>query len=150
MTLPGPVLITTLLVLAVRPDAGDPGPPDRPGQPIPPDPVPSGLHSPRTDNLERVPPARSYARVTHPDSLAEAEGLLDNQAVQLPAAWQAMLVKRDSAWVRALRLHYGAIVFDGHIDSPTRMLEDSLDFRRLNTISEAHVDLPRMVAGGLV
>jgi membrane dipeptidase len=44
-------------------------------------------------------------------------------------------------------LYRDALVFDGHIDTPLRIAEDGVDFGARGTSS--HVDLPRMIDGGL-
>ncbi|MEM8601579.1 MAG: hypothetical protein AAGF99_16815, partial [Bacteroidota bacterium] len=55
----------------------------------------------------------------------------------------------DSLWQRALDLHYDALVLDGHIDTPTQVLDDGYDFTRRHQRRRGsrHVDLPRMIEG---
>ncbi|MEO1077311.1 MAG: dipeptidase [Bacteroidota bacterium] len=57
----------------------------------------------------------------------------------------------DTLWQRALALHYDALVLDGHIDTPTLVLDDGYDFTRRyqRRRGSRHVDLPRMIEGGL-
>jgi membrane dipeptidase len=64
---------------------------------------------------------------------------------------KSRLVAEDSLWARALRLHYDALVTDGHIDTPSLMLDDGYDFgeRHQPRSGAHHVDLPKMVEGGL-
>ncbi len=55
---------------------------------------------------------------------------------------------RDNAdWKRALKLHYNALVIDGHIDTPTLIFEQDYEIGEWHT--SAAVDLPRMNSGGL-
>jgi membrane dipeptidase len=53
----------------------------------------------------------------------------------------------DPLWAEALRIHFDAIVVDGHIDTPSLMLDSDYDLGARH--SAEHVDLPRMVEGGL-
>ena len=53
----------------------------------------------------------------------------------------------DSLWADALRIHYDAVVLDGHIDTPTLMLDRGYALGQRHRGD--HVDLPRMAAGGL-
>ena len=57
----------------------------------------------------------------------------------------------DTLWARALRLHYDALVMDGHVDTPTEMLLRGYAFAERHRArgGSAHVDLPRMREGGL-
>ena len=84
-----------------------------------------------------------------PDSLDEIAAMLDSGRVALPAPRQATLTQKDSLWAEVLALHYRAIVLDGHIDTPTRMLDDGYPVAKRHTAYRAHVDLPRMEEGGL-
>jgi len=45
------------------------------------------------------------------------------------------------------KLYGDALVFDGHVDTPLRIADDGIDFGARQSAS--HVDLPRMVDGGL-
>ena len=65
------------------------------------------------------------------------------------AVRQRVLIREDSLWREALRIHYNALVVDGHIDTPALMLDDSYDVGARHPAHEAHVDLPRMFDGGL-
>jgi membrane dipeptidase len=97
------------------------------------------------------------ARIALPDSSALVETPAprprlvssDSGAIAMPTLMQRILVKRDSLWRRALDVHYDAIVFDGHADTPTLMLEEGYRFGDRHHARESHVDLPRMFEGGL-
>ncbi len=75
----------------------------------------------------------------------------DGGAVRLGEPTRSRLLAEDSLWAHALRLHYDAIVTDGHIDTPSLMLDDSyaLGERHTPRAGSAHVDLPKMIEGGL-
>ena len=75
----------------------------------------------------------------------------DGGAVRLPDATVRRLVAEDPLWEDALRIHYDAIVLDGHVDTPSLMLDDGyqLGERHRPEPGRAHLDLPRMVEGGL-
>ena len=64
---------------------------------------------------------------------------------------RARLVAEDPLWEQALRLHYDALVMDGHVDTPSLMLDEGsrLGERHTPETGRAHLDLPRMVEGGL-
>lgn len=83
---------------------------------------------------------------TPPDTL-----FADGGTVRLPETLVRRLVAEDPLWADALRLHYSALVMDGHIDTPSLMLDDGYRFgeRHRPLAGSAHVDLPRMVEGGL-
>ncbi len=79
-----------------------------------------------------APPDTSFAdgdRVRHPDA--------------------ARLVAQDPLWARALALHFDALVMDGHIDTPSLMLDGGYALGDRHDAATSHVDLPRMVEGGL-
>ena len=78
-----------------------------------------------------------------------AAGMVDSGAVAMPAVRQHILLKQDSLWAEALRIHYNALVLDGHIDTPLLMLDKGYRFGTRHRSHEGHVDLPRMFAGGL-
>jgi membrane dipeptidase len=87
---------------------------------------------------------------TAPADTARPEAaMLDSGTVALPDSQQRALVKNDSLWQKALRVHYRAIVFDGHADTPTLMAEEGYDIGPRHAPAEAHLDLPRMKTGGL-
>ncbi|WP_084696248.1 dipeptidase [Salisaeta longa] len=73
----------------------------------------------------------------------------DGGAVALPAHLRQQLIARDSLWATALRIHYRALVLDGHLDTPTRMHDENYRFAQRHTAYRAHVDRPRMADGGL-
>lgn len=81
-----------------------------------------------------------------PDSL-----LSDGGEIRLGEPMKSRLLAEDSLWAEALRIHYDAIVTDGHIDTPSLMLDDGYDFgeRHPPRAGSHHVDLPKMVEGGL-
>src|SRR5690554_2187542 len=72
----------------------------------------------------------------------------DSGPVALPSPRYHALLRLDTLWARVLALHYRTLVFDGHIDTPTRMLE-GFEFGRRHRRADGHVDLPRMFEGGL-
>ena len=103
------------------------------------DPAPG---APRADAAtDQVPP-----NPVLPDTL-----FADGDRVRLPDAEVRHLVAMDPLWAEALRIHYDALVMDGHIDTPSLMLDEAYAFgeRHAPQAGRAHVDLPRMVEGGL-
>jgi membrane dipeptidase len=87
-----------------------------------------------------------------PEAPASTDSLLsDGGAVRLGEPMKSRLVADDSLWARALQVHYDAIVTDGHIDTPSLMLDDAYDFgeRHRPRSGSQHVDLPKMTEGGL-
>ena len=81
-----------------------------------------------------------------PDS---TERMTDGGSIVLPEVRQRILVREDSLWADALRIHYDAIIIDGHIDTPSLMLDEGYRFHERHRSGESHVDLPRMFEGGL-
>ena len=75
----------------------------------------------------------------------------DGDLVPLDSAVVARLVAEDPLWADALRIHFDALVIDGHVDTPTEMLLRGYDLGARHRASggSAHVDLPRMTEGGL-
>ena len=73
----------------------------------------------------------------------------DGGDVRMDATQQRRLIEEDTLWEEALRLHYDAVVVDGHVDTPGLMLDDGYDVGVRHGAGEAHVDLPRMFEGGL-
>ena len=73
----------------------------------------------------------------------------DGGAVRMAPIRRHVLIQEDSLWVEALRIHYNAIVFDGHIDLPTKMVDEGYEMARRHPAYAAHVDVPRMFEGGL-
>ncbi|OZC04746.1 hypothetical protein BSZ36_14330 [Rubricoccus marinus] len=69
----------------------------------------------------------------------------------MDSATVARLIAEDPLWEDALRIHYDALIMDGHIDTPTEMLLRRYRFasRHRARGGSAHVDLPRMIEGGL-
>lgn len=100
---------------------------------------------------ETVPPETG----TEPADTAAAapaervEPLSDGGAVLMPVETRGALLARDSLWAAALRIHYDAIVIDGHVDTPTLMLDRGYRIAERHTPGQGHVDLPRMADGGL-
>lgn len=83
-------------------------------------------------------------------AVAQPEALMtDGGQIDMPGARVAALVSQDTLWAEALRIHYNALVMDGHIDTPTLMLDKSYAFGQRHGRQVAHVDLPRMFDGGL-
>ena len=91
-------------------------------------------------------PAAAATNAAPPDTT-----FADGGAVGLPAVLARRLVAEDPLWAEALRIHYSALVMDGHIDTPSLMLDEGYRFgeRHRPLAGSAHVDLPRMVEGGL-
>lgn len=75
--------------------------------------------------------------------------MVDSGMVAMPEPRRRILLGQDSLWAEALRIHYQALVFDGHIDTPTLMLDEGYRFGARHRDYESHVDLPRMFDGGL-
>ncbi|CAN5600659.1 dipeptidase [soil metagenome] len=67
--------------------------------------------------------------------------------VRLGEPMRSRLIAEDTLWERALAIHYDTIVLDGHIDTPSLML--SRGYQLGTRHRSDHVDLPRMVEGGL-
>jgi membrane dipeptidase len=80
---------------------------------------------------------------------AHAGPFVDGDAVALAPATVRELVADDSLWAEALRIHYNAVVLDGHIDVPALIVDDGYDLTRRHSRHRSHVDLPRMQDGGL-
>ena len=55
--------------------------------------------------------------------------------------------RKDSLWKKALEIHYHALTVDGHVDTPTLMMQQSYDIGEWH--AGAAVDIPRMNSGGL-
>ncbi len=98
-----------------------------------------------------IPACRAQERAApdDADSVAVVPVMTDSGAVVMPGAQQHLLLRKDSLWAEALRIHYNAIVFDGHIDTPLLMLDKGYRFGARHRTHESHVDLPRMFDGGL-
>ncbi len=79
----------------------------------------------------------------------EAAASIDSGPVLLPRIRQTILIQEDSLWARTLRVHYNAIVIDGHVDTPSLMVDKGYDVREKHLTRVGHVDLPRMFEGGL-
>lgn len=97
-------------------------------------------------NEEAAASSTSHAGAL-PDTLVASDG----GAIRLPAEVVARLVAEDPLWETALRLHYDTVVMDGHVDTPSLLLDEGYAFgaRHAPEPGRAHVDLPRMVEGGL-
>jgi membrane dipeptidase len=100
----------------------------------------------RSQDRGETPPADTTAVLPPTDPTAT---MVDSGAVAMPGAWRQMLVQRDALWAEALRIHYNAIVVDGHIDTPLLMLDEGYSFTQRHASHQSHVDLPRMFEGGL-
>lgn len=92
-----------------------------------------------TDAVPREPDAPAVGA----DTLVTADG----GRIAMPDAKARRLIAADPLWAEALRIHYDAIVVDGHIDTPSLMLDDGYQLGERHT--HDHVDLPRMIEGGL-
>lgn len=75
----------------------------------------------------------------------------DSGEIRMNAPTRERLIAEDPLWEEALRIHYDAIVMDGHIDTPSLMVDEDYDFsvRHTPESSRNHVDLPKMFEGGL-
>ena len=98
------------------------------------------------DAPEPAPPASVDAPAA-PGARADSLDTADGGAVALPAAEVDRLVAGDPLWAEALRIHYDAVVIDGHVDTPSIMLDRGYLLK--NRHEGDHLDLPRMVEGGL-
>jgi membrane dipeptidase len=109
-------------------------------------PVASAWSSPGT-LPEHFETDRDAAAASDDSTKALVAHMTDGGHVQMRSDTRRMLVTRDSLWNEALRIHYNAIVMDGHMDTPSLMLDFGyeLGHRHVN----AHADLPRMKDGGL-
>ena len=97
----------------------------------------------RADSLAQ---ADSIARV---DSLRRVAAMTDGDAVAWPPLRVEARVAEDSVWAEALRIHYNALVLDGHVDVPMHVADDGYRIGQRHTARRSHVDLPRMTEGGL-
>lgn len=52
-------------------------------------------------------------------------------------------------WQQALSVHRDALVADGHVDAPYRIVRDGVDLRERHTSDRLHLDFPRMRDAGL-
>lgn len=77
------------------------------------------------------------------------EDMTDGGAVHMPGVRQKILIREDSLWAEALRIHYNAIVVDGHADTPSLMLDKGYRLAERHPAHASHVDVPRMIEGGL-
>ncbi len=100
----------------------------------------------RAQDPSAPPPADSVAVAAPIDPVA---AMVDSGAVAMSSMQRFLVLKKDSLWLDALRIHYNAIVFDGHIDTPLLMVDDGYRFGARHRSHQSHVDLPRMYDGGL-
>ena len=91
------------------------------------------------------PPAVTDGRPAPPDTTDRAAGT--GGAAALPDSTVRRLVAEDPLWADALRIHYDAVVVDGHVDTPTLMLDGGYALGERHDAD--HLDLPRMAEGGL-
>ncbi|GAB5536102.1 MAG: dipeptidase [Rubricoccaceae bacterium] len=89
--------------------------------------------------------AVALAACTDPSPVPET--FAPRQLVGLPDSVVHELLAEDPLWEDALRIHFDALVLDGHVDTPWRMVEDGINIRQRN--DAYHLDLPRMAEGGL-
>ncbi|MCH7976065.1 MAG: hypothetical protein IIC18_05870, partial [Bacteroidetes bacterium] len=66
--------------------------------------------------------------VAKADTLDPITAYSDGGDIRMNAPTRERLVAEDPLWAEALRIHYNAIVMDGHIDTPSRMVDDGFDF----------------------
>ena len=78
---------------------------------------------------------------------ADSSDVADGGRIAMPQAQADRLIAEDPLWADALRVHYDALVVDGHVDTPTLMLDRG--YRLAERHRGDHLDLPRMVEGGL-
>jgi membrane dipeptidase len=99
---------------------------------------------------DRASGAVTETDTTQVESPATVEnGPTDGGAILMPEMRRRVLVREDPLWEEALRIHYNALVVDGHIDTPMQMMDRSYDFTRRHRAHQAHVDVHRMYEGGL-
>lgn len=96
-----------------------------------------------------APDTTAYVQPATPPATDPIEAMTDGGAVLMAPVRQRILVREDSLWAEALRIHYNAIVFDGHVDTPSLMLDRGYRLAERHPAHQAHVDLPRMFEGGL-
>lgn len=96
-----------------------------------------------------TPDTTAYVQPATPPATDPIEAMTDGGAVLMAPVRQRILVREDSLWAEALRIHYNAIVFDGHVDTPSLMLDRGYRLAERHPAHQAHVDLPRMFEGGL-
>lgn len=112
-----------------------------------------GYPAPSTDTAAESRPGRSdvdqAADGASGPVLSTDTAYVDGGAVLMAGIRQKILMDQDSLWADALRIHYNAIVVDGHVDTPTLMIDSDYSLRRRNRSHAGHVDLPRMFEGGL-
>ena len=103
-----------------------------------------------TVQTDARPGARSCdaTHIRHSDD-APSHPAVDGDTVAWPLARVQEQVATDPLWEEALRIHFNALVVDGHIDTPTLMVEGNYDLSRRHSSNRSHVDLPRMETGGL-
>ncbi len=83
------------------------------------------------------------------DTRQTSRWVVDSDTVAWRPAQVRKQIANDSLWTEALRIHFNALVVDGHIDTPTLMVDDDYDLSRRHSSNRSHVDLPRMETGGL-
>ena len=109
----------------------------------------SACQPPGPPQAAQAAPADTAHATTVSDSIRALVAMQDSGAIAMPLLERRRLVAEDSLWAEALRIHYNAIVMDGHIDTPLHMVDDGYPFTRRHTWRRSHVDLPRMAQGGL-
>ncbi len=102
-------------------------------------------------NSEPASPSLPTVQAAVQTVAADTVGSRDGGVVRLGEPARSRLLAEDPLWERALRLHYDAIVTDGHIDTPSLMLDDGYNLGERHTprSGSQHVDLPKMTEGGL-
>ena len=83
------------------------------------------------------------------ENRSEQMSSVDGDPVAWPTSQVAEQVATDSLWAEALRIHFNAVVVDGHMDVPMRMVDDGYDPMRRHSANRSHADVPRMEMGGV-
>lgn len=86
-----------------------------------------------------------------PVSITDTLVARDGGAIRMGEPRRSRLLAEDTLWARALRVHFDAIVTDGHVDTPMHMRDGSYQIAVRNPTrgTNGHVDLPKMIEGGL-
>lgn len=100
-------------------------------------------------SVDATPSSIPQSDTLRADTTQAGYRAVDGDTVAWPSARVQKQVATDSLWAEALRIHFNALVVDGHVDTPTLMVEEDYDLDRRHSSNRSHVDLPRMEAGGL-
>lgn len=102
----------------------------------------------RADTVQ-VDSSRADSLPVNARTVPSSRPAVDGDTVAWTAAQVRDVLITDSLWAEALRIHFNAIVVDGHIDTPTLMVDDGYDLLHRHSPNRSHVDVPRMEAGGM-